>query len=99
MLDLTAGAEVDGAKFDHAFLASGTHYEIPYRCLLPAGLDGLLVTGRCISVDHHALGSIRRMVAAGSLRTPSKIKKRTLSSIPTRPAATRRSRRMAATSS
>jgi hypothetical protein len=29
-------------------------YEIPYRCLLPQGVDGLLVAGRCISVDHHA---------------------------------------------
>jgi len=54
--------DVEGAAFEHAFLAPGTHYEIPYRCLIPAGLDGLLVTGRCISVDHHALGSIRRMV-------------------------------------
>ena len=53
--------DVSGAQFEHAFLARGTHYEIPYRCLLPADLD-LLVTGRCISVDHHALGSIRRMV-------------------------------------
>jgi len=54
--------DVAGAAFDHAFLAPGTHYEVPYRCLLPAGLEGLLVAGRCISVDHHALGSIRRMV-------------------------------------
>ena len=29
-------------------------YEIPYRSLLPQGIDGLLVAGRCISVDHHA---------------------------------------------
>jgi len=29
-------------------------YEIPYRCLVPQELDGLLVAGRCISVDHHA---------------------------------------------
>jgi FAD dependent oxidoreductase len=29
-------------------------YEIPYRCLVPAGIDGLLVAGRCLSVDHHA---------------------------------------------
>ena len=29
-------------------------YEIPYRCLVPQGVDGLLVAGRCISVDHHA---------------------------------------------
>jgi len=29
-------------------------YEIPYRSLLPQDVDGLLVAGRCISVDHHA---------------------------------------------
>ena len=34
-------------------------YQIPYRCLLPRGIDGLLVTGRCISVTPEALGSTR----------------------------------------
>lgn len=34
-------------------------YEIPYRCLLPRSVDGLLVAGRCISVDREALGSTR----------------------------------------
>ena len=34
-------------------------YSIPYRCLLPRGLDGLLVAGRCISGDHRALASYR----------------------------------------
>jgi len=29
-------------------------YEIPYRALVPQEIDGLLVAGRCISVDHHA---------------------------------------------
>jgi FAD-dependent oxidoreductase family protein len=29
-------------------------YEIPYRSLVPEQVDGLLVAGRCISVDHHA---------------------------------------------
>src|SRR5262249_37024298 len=29
-------------------------YEIPYRCLVAEKVDGLLVAGRCISVDHHA---------------------------------------------
>lgn len=29
-------------------------YEIPYGCLVPQEIDGLLVAGRCISVDHHA---------------------------------------------
>ncbi len=29
-------------------------YEIPYRVLVPQAVDGLLVAGRCLSVDHHA---------------------------------------------
>jgi hypothetical protein len=29
-------------------------YEIPYRSLVPRDVEGLLVAGRCISVDHHA---------------------------------------------
>ena len=36
-------------------------YDIPYRCLVPAQTDGLLVAGRCISATHEALGSIRIM--------------------------------------
>ena len=34
-------------------------YEIPYRCLLPQGLEGLLVAGRCISGTHEAHASYR----------------------------------------
>lgn len=34
-------------------------YGVPYRCLLPAGVDGMLVAGRCISVDAVAFGSTR----------------------------------------
>lgn len=36
-------------------------YDIPYRCLVPRKLDGLLVAGRCISTTHEALGSTRIM--------------------------------------
>jgi hypothetical protein len=36
-------------------------YGIPYRCLLPRGLENLLVSGRCISVTHEALASTRVM--------------------------------------
>jgi hypothetical protein len=34
-------------------------YDIPYRCLLPVGLDNVLVAGRCISATHEALASAR----------------------------------------
>lgn len=34
-------------------------YYIPYRCLLPKNLEGLLVVGRCISCTHEALNPVR----------------------------------------
>lgn len=40
-------------------LAEGESYEIPYRCLVPQDVDGLLVAGRCISTTHEALASTR----------------------------------------
>ncbi len=44
------------------FTGSGKSvYEIPYRCMLPQGIDNLLVAGRCISATHTAYGSIRVM--------------------------------------
>ncbi|MBQ7751207.1 MAG: FAD-dependent oxidoreductase [Bacteroidales bacterium] len=36
-------------------------YDLPYRCFLPRGLEGLLVTGRCISGTHRAHASYRVM--------------------------------------
>jgi hypothetical protein len=38
-------------------------YEIPYRCLVPMGVEGLLVAGRCISADHAAHARSRNMPA------------------------------------
>ncbi|MBU0716173.1 MAG: FAD-dependent oxidoreductase [Verrucomicrobia bacterium] len=37
----------------------GDWYEIPYRCLVPKGVEGLLVAGRCISSDRESNGSLR----------------------------------------
>jgi glycine/D-amino acid oxidase-like deaminating enzyme len=36
-------------------------YGIPYRCLLPEGVEGLLVAGRCFSATHDAHASARSM--------------------------------------
>lgn len=36
-------------------------YDIPYRCLVPLGVENLLVTGRCISATHEAMASFRIM--------------------------------------
>jgi hypothetical protein len=38
-------------------------YEIPYRCLLPQGVEQILVAGRCISADHDAHARSRNMPA------------------------------------
>lgn len=38
-------------------------YPVPYRCLTPLGMDGLLTAGRCISVDDWVINSIRLIPA------------------------------------
>lgn len=43
-------------------LPKGEWYEIPYRCLVPRSIEGLLVCGRCISSDREANGSLRIML-------------------------------------
>lgn len=48
-------------------LPRGEAYDIPLRCLLPRGIDGLLVAGRCISGTHTTLSSYRVMPAAMAL--------------------------------
>ncbi|MHB9032446.1 MAG: FAD-dependent oxidoreductase [Anaerolineae bacterium] len=35
------------------------YYEVPYGCLVPHSLDGLLVSGRCISADDYAQQAVR----------------------------------------
>jgi hypothetical protein len=47
----TGGATTDERKL------SG--YDIPYRCMLPVGVEGLIVAGRCISATHVAMSSMR----------------------------------------
>ncbi|CAL9631823.1 FAD-dependent oxidoreductase [Streptomyces sp. enrichment culture] len=42
----------------------GRFYDIPLRCLLPRGIDRLLVAGRCISGSHVAHSSYRVMPIA-----------------------------------
>jgi hypothetical protein len=60
--DVGAGANVLGSrvggggvtlrKIDRA-------YGIPFRCLIPTGLEAIVVAGRAISASHEAAGSIR----------------------------------------
>ena len=42
-------------------LPPGEAYDIPLRCLLPQGTEGLVVAGRCISGTHEAHSSYRVM--------------------------------------
>lgn len=37
----------------------GESYGIPYRCLLPRGLDNVYAVGRCVSADRRMIGSVR----------------------------------------
>jgi FAD dependent oxidoreductase len=46
-----------GATYE--FLADGTHYDIPLRCLQARDIDNLFIAGRCMSATHEALGSAR----------------------------------------
>ncbi|MBO7653700.1 MAG: FAD-dependent oxidoreductase, partial [Kiritimatiellae bacterium] len=39
-------------------------YDIPYGALIPKEVDGLLLSGRCISASHEALASCRVMRTA-----------------------------------
>lgn len=41
----------------------GDWYEIPYRCLVPKGIDNVLVAGRCVSSTQAGHGAIRIMPA------------------------------------
>jgi hypothetical protein len=44
-----------------AYVPGSGVYGIPYRCLLPEGVEGLLVAGRCFSATHDAHASARSM--------------------------------------
>lgn len=50
-----------GSGTSHYYFPAGQYYTIPYRSLIPACTDNLLVAGRCISATHEAQASIRIM--------------------------------------
>ena len=47
--------------FDDGIPPTANIYELPYRCLVPESLDGVLLSGRCISATHEALAAVRVM--------------------------------------
>ena len=78
----TAEDAIEGKKFDDSIAMSACPiisyygyrrflehegYEIPYRCLLPRKVEGLLVTGRGISSDQQSYESWRAMAPTMSL--------------------------------
>jgi hypothetical protein len=44
------------------YAVPGLDYDIPYRCLIPNGVEGLIVSGRCISGDYLATNTLRLIV-------------------------------------
>lgn len=46
---------------EYVAIRNGSWYGIPYRCLVPQGLENLLVAGRCVSAESDAAGAIRVM--------------------------------------
>ncbi len=73
---LTAEDAIDGRRFDDVVAISSCPiisyygyrrylehegYDIPYRCLVPKGIDNLLIAGRCISSEQQPYESHRAM--------------------------------------
>jgi hypothetical protein len=48
-----------GADTRWEYVADGGVYGVPYRCLVPESLDGVVVAGRCLSATHDAHASVR----------------------------------------
>jgi hypothetical protein len=58
---------VDTGLHNPRYLPDDSHYDIPYGCIVPIGVENLLVAGRCISVTHEAAGSARWMAQCMAL--------------------------------
>jgi hypothetical protein len=61
---------------DNPFISIAVHdnrvdrtygYPVPYRCFYSKDVDNLFMAGRCISVDHQALGTVRVMKTCGMM--------------------------------
>ena len=58
-IDLHAGKSASGTLY--MTIRDGNWYGVPYRCLVPRKVDGLLVAGRCASASSVAAAAIRVM--------------------------------------
>jgi len=61
------GAGLEGKSSTSHRPPTGSHYEVPFRCLVPLRREQLLVAGRCLSADRHALGSARVTVCCAQM--------------------------------
>jgi len=61
---------------DNPFISIAVHgkgvdrsygYPVPYRCFYSRNIDNLFMAGRCISVTHEALGTVRVMKTCGMM--------------------------------
>ncbi len=50
-----------GSDTRWAYLEDGATYGIPFRCLVPQAVEGVVVAGRCFSATHDAHASARSM--------------------------------------
>jgi hypothetical protein len=50
---------VADGRTEWRFLDDGLWYTVPYRCLLPDGIENLAVVGRCVSASREAFASVR----------------------------------------
>jgi hypothetical protein len=51
--------ECEAYKTRHALLKAGEYFDIRYGCIVAAGIDNLLMAGRCLSAEHIAESSLR----------------------------------------
>lgn len=58
-LPKSGAGEGDGVGCEYFHLEPDVYYEVPYRCLLPRGVENLLVAGRNISATFVAQSSLR----------------------------------------
>jgi hypothetical protein len=76
-IDLHYAKEQYAQKFsDNPFISVAVHdrrvdraygYPVPYRCFYSRNIDNLFMAGRCISVTHEALGTVRVMKTCGMM--------------------------------
>ena len=76
-IDLHYPKEQFAKKFpDNPFISIAEHdrrvdrnygYPVPYRCFYSRNINNLFVAGRCVSVTHEALGTVRVMKTCGMM--------------------------------